>query len=120
MRHSVALSLLVVLSSASAVFGQPASVPAVEPFVRNWTRAEAWHYFEPQPTNGTTLTGDPTTAHIGNRLVGGVRLRRGSVDSTVALQYVQFGGLPSDAIGPGALGTGALYFDHSGSSASHQ
>jgi hypothetical protein len=29
-----------------------------------------------------------------------------------AVQYVQFGGLPSRASGPGALGTGALYFDH--------
>jgi hypothetical protein len=49
-----------------------------------------------------------------------VRLRRGIVDATVALQYVQFGGLPSDATGPGALGTGALYFDHSGDRSSHQ
>jgi hypothetical protein len=42
------------------------------------------------------------------------------VEATAALQYVQFGGLPTDSIGPGALGTGALYFDHSGDAASRQ
>jgi hypothetical protein len=38
----------------------------------------------------------------------------GLVDLGASLQYVQFGGLPTDAVGPGPLGTGALYFDHSG------
>jgi hypothetical protein len=94
--------------------------PAVEPFVRNWTRIEGWRYFEPAPSTPAAPTGDPTTGHIGNRLLAGIRLRRGPIDSTLALQYVQFGGLPSDAIGPGALGTGALYFDHSGDSSSRQ
>jgi hypothetical protein len=37
-----------------------------------------------------------------------------------ALQYVQFGGLPDDAFGPGALGTGGLYYDHSRDTSSEQ
>jgi hypothetical protein len=35
------------------------------------------------------------------------------------VHYVQFAGLPHDAVGPGALGTGALYFEHSGERDSH-
>jgi hypothetical protein len=94
--------------------------PAVQPFFRNTTRFELWRYFEPPPPSPTFTPGDPSTDHIGNRLLVGVRLRKGDIDATLALQYVQFGGLPDDAIGPGALGTGALYFDHSGDTASHQ
>ena len=95
-------------------------VPAVQPFFRNTTRFELWRYFEPPPPSPTSTPGDPSTDHIGNRLLVGVRLRRGDADATLALQYVQFGGLPRDAIGPGPLGTGALYFDHSTDTASHQ
>ena len=106
---------------AGPVLAQPAAPPpAVETFVRNTTRFELWRYFEPPPASATFTPGDPTTDHIGNRLLAGVRLRRRQVDATFALQYVQFGGLPSNAIGPGALGTGALYFDHSGDTASRQ
>ena len=35
-------------------------------------------------------------------------------------QYVQFGGLPTNATGPGPYGTGALYFGHSDSTSSKQ
>ena len=110
---------VLLLASAAPAGAQTAPPPpAVQPFVRNWTRAEVWRYFEPPPATATFTPGDPSTAHIGNRLQAGVRLRRGSIDATVALQYVQFGGLPGNAIGPGALGTGALYFDHGGDSSS--
>jgi len=115
-----AASTILFLHAASALAQAAAPAPAVQPFLRNTTRVEMWRYFEPPPASSTFTPGDPATAHIGNRLVAGVRFRRGHLDATAALQYVQFGGLPDDAIGPGALGTGALYYDHSGSTASHQ
>jgi hypothetical protein len=122
---ALVLALLIdgiVACSAFAQTSMQATSPpwVVEPFVRNWTRVEGWRYFAPAPSTPAAPTGDATTGHIGNRLLAGTRLRRGAIDGTVAVQYVQFGGLPSDAIGPGALGTGALYFDHSGDSSSRQ
>ncbi len=42
------------------------------------------------------------------------------VDLTLAGQYVGMAGLPTRAIGPGALGTGALYFDQGGRHESSQ
>ena len=99
---------------------QPTTPSAVQPFVRNTTRVELWRYFEPPPPTPTFTPGDPSTAHIGNRLLAGLRWRRARLDTTFALQYVQFAGLPDDASGPGALGAGALYFDHSGTRYSRQ
>ena len=118
--RAVPAAVVLVIANAAAFAQTAPPPPAVQPFVRNLTRFEAWRYFEPPPATPTFTPGDPTTAHIGNRLLAGVRLRRGVFDATAAIQYVQFGGLPSDAIGPGALGTGALYFDHSGDPSSHQ
>jgi hypothetical protein len=111
-----------VLAGAGLASGQtPApEPPTVQPFVRNWTRFELWNYFEPPAPTPTFTPGDPSTAHVGNRLQVGLRFQRGTMDATVALQYVQFGGLPAQASGPGALGTGAVYYDHSGDTASHQ
>jgi hypothetical protein len=111
-------SLTTFSSSVSAQ--TPTSADTVEPFLRNWTRLEVWRYFEPPPPSPTLTPGDPTTAHVGNRLLAGLRVRRGWGDATVAAQYVQFGGLPANAVGPGALGTGALYFDHSNDRSSGQ
>jgi hypothetical protein len=74
-----------------------------------------WRFFSPPPGGA-----DPDYAHIGNRLLFGVEGRRPRVDFTVGLQYVQFGGLPEDAIGPGPLGAGAAYFQHAGRSDSRQ
>ncbi len=77
------------------------------PVLRNVTRVESWSFFEPPPGGG-----DPRYSFIANRLLAGVRHvgARHEIDATA--QYVQFGGLPDDASGPGALGTGATYFDH--------
>jgi hypothetical protein len=108
------------LAGVGSVSAQPAPPRAVEPFVRNTTRFEVWRYFEPPPPTAVFTPGDPSTDHVGNRLLAGLRLRRGRVDGTVALQYVQFGGLPPNASGPGALGTGALYYDHSSDTSSEQ
>ncbi len=105
-------------TTALARSGQPASPaprgePVVTPFVANWTRVSLWSFFEPPPGGG-----DPTYGYVANRLRVGLRRRAAKVDFEVVLQYVQFGGLPTNATGPGSLGTGALYFDHSGRRAS--
>ena len=70
-------------------------------FARNWTRAELWGFFEPAPGGG-----DNEYAYVANRLQAGVRRRAPRYDLTAALQYVQFGGLPAAAVGPGPLGLG--------------
>ena len=58
--------------------------------------------------------------YVANRLQLGFRRTAPRIDLSAALQYVQFGGLPSDAVGPGPLGLGAVYFAHAGRSDSHQ
>ena len=80
----------------------------------NMTRVESWQFFEP-PRSG----GDPDYAFVANRLRVSLTGRWKHFDFSTAVQYVQFGGLPSDAVGPGALGTGALYYQHSGDTSSH-
>jgi hypothetical protein len=94
-----------------------AAAPAVQTTwsVRDWTRAELWGFFEPPPGGG-----DPTYAFAANRLQAGVRRRARRYDATATLQYVQFGGLPTGAVGPGPLGVGAVYFSHAGRTDSHQ
>ena len=74
-----------------------------------------WRFFEP-PSGG----GNDDYAFTANRLFGSVQRTAPAYDLTAALQYVQFGGLPGDAVGPGPLGTGAVYYAHSGRSDSHQ
>jgi hypothetical protein len=91
-----------------AAAGQAApGPPEVRWTVRNVTRAEAWRFFEPTPRGG-----DPDYAFIANRLSAGAEYRHRRFDVGGTVQYVQFAGLPTDAIGPGPLGTGALYYDH--------
>jgi hypothetical protein len=89
--------------------------PPLSFFARNTTRAEIWRFFEPRAGGA-----DPDYAHIGNRLFFGLDARHARVDFTTGLQYVQFGGLPADAIGPGPLGAGAAYFQHAGRTDSRQ
>ncbi len=76
---------------------------------------ESWHYFEPNPGGG-----DPDYTDVANRLQLGVEHHRARYDVAGVLQYVQFGGLPTGASGPGSLGTGALYFEQSGRTESRQ
>ncbi|NDP42399.1 MAG: alginate export family protein [Aromatoleum sp.] len=95
--------------------GSAAQVQETRWFLRNWTRVESWHYFDPNPGGG-----DPDYTDIANRLQLGVEHRAPRYDVSGAIQYVQFGGLPTGATGPGPLGTGALYFDQSGRTDSHQ
>ncbi|MBU23888.1 MAG: hypothetical protein CL476_12410 [Acidobacteria bacterium] len=105
-------------STSDASPAQAATAPAsstTSAYVRNWTRIEGWDYFAPKPEGG-----DPTYAHISNRLQVGVEHRSRRFDVTGTLQYVQFGGLPSDSSGPGPYGTCAAYFGHSGDTSSNQ
>ncbi|MBI4886136.1 MAG: alginate export family protein, partial [Acidobacteria bacterium] len=94
--------------------GESAS-PATTWYARNWTRVEWWRFFEP-PAGG----GDPDYAYPANRLQAGVRRTTRRYAFTAALQHVQFAGLPANAVGPGPLGLGAVYFAHAGRSDSHQ
>jgi hypothetical protein len=83
--------------------------------LRDWTRVESWRFFEP-PAGG----GNNDYAYVANRLQASVTRRSPRYAFTGALQYVQFLNLPSDAVGPGPLGLGAVYFAHAGRSDSHQ
>jgi len=82
---------------------------------RDWTRAEVWRFFQPRPGGG-----DPDYADIANRLQAGYERHAPKYDVSGLLQYVQFGNLPTNAVGPGPLGTGALYYQQSGETNSHQ
>lgn len=118
------LALLMPLPSAAqglreSTAEQPTPTAASEyrftPFVRNWTRVEAWSFFEPRPGGG-----DPDYTTFANRLFAGIRHTGPRYEAAAALQYVQFAGLPERSIGPGPLGTGATYFDHNRRSNSGQ
>ena len=119
-RLAVLTALLATVASSRAATQTPQPSSPVDPvattwYARNWTRAELWHFFEP-PAGG----GNNEYVYAANRLQLGVRRSAPRFDLTAALQYVQFGGLPSDAVGPGPLGLGAVYFAHANRSDSHQ
>ncbi|MGE0815376.1 MAG: alginate export family protein [Vicinamibacterales bacterium] len=75
----------------------------------NLTRLESWRFFAPRPGGG-----DPDYAFLADRLRVDLRGHWPRVDLTLAAQVVGMAGLPDRAVGPGALGTGALYFDQGG------
>ncbi|HEY6362647.1 MAG TPA: hypothetical protein VIX63_16160, partial [Vicinamibacterales bacterium] len=109
-----ALSTTPVVAQTSPASGE--SEPAATTWsVRNWTRLERWRFFEPPPGGG-----DNEYAYPANRLQAGIRRDAARYAVTATLQYVQFGGLPSAAVGPGPLGLGAVYFAHAGRPDSHQ
>lgn len=116
-----ALLVVAMTIPLTAFAGQTAgAAPPAEPAatvwsIRNWTRAEGWRFFEPHAGGG-----DNDYVYGANRLHAGVRRTAPRYDVTAALQYVQFGGLPRAAVGPGPLGAGAVYFAHAGRSDSHQ
>ena len=108
--HSVPAVAQIPGTPADPPAAQPAQAPTpykFTPFVRNWTRVESWSFFEPPPGGA-----DPDYTTIANRLYAGVRHSGPRHEVIGAVQYVQFGGLPDDAIGPGPLGTGATYYQH--------
>ena len=119
MTAAVAGMLTATVSTAGA---QPSPAPAATaPPTPTWRvsatnvmRLESWRYFEPRPGGG-----DPDYTFLADRLRVDVRGHWARVDFTLAAQYVGMAGLPDRAVGPGALGTGALYFDQ-GSRASNE
>lgn len=118
MTASVAAILL--LATAIPAAGQTPQTSAPQATVtiwslRNWSRVEMWRFFEP-PSGG----GDHEYAYAANRLLAAARRTGPRYELSAALQYVQFGGLPTAATGPGPLGAGAVYFSHAGRSDSRQ
>jgi hypothetical protein len=99
---------------AQAAPTAPAQPPAATDQTWRWSavnvlRVESWRFFEPRPGGG-----DPEYAFLGDRLRVDLRGRWSRGELTMAAQYVGMANLPDDATGPGALGTGALYFDQGG------
>ncbi|HKC54722.1 MAG TPA: alginate export family protein [Vicinamibacterales bacterium] len=113
----VVFASALMLLSARAAVAQTTSPPAASTTwtLRDWTRVEMWRFFEPPAGGGSN---DYTFA--ANRLFGSVQRTSPAYDLTAALQYVQFGGLPDNASGPGPLGTGAVYYAHAGRTDSRQ
>lgn len=97
--------------------------PAVTGTLSNTTRAESWSYFQPK-TDPRALTeapiGEPDYTFFGDRAELGVRVEGSRFDLSGAFNYVRLENLPTKAIGPGGLGTGAFYFAASGARYSYQ
>jgi hypothetical protein len=115
----VAAGLAAAASNASAqTSAPPAAVPSSpSPWtltVRDLTRVESWRFFEPRPGGG-----DSDYTFAGNQLFLQATVNKPRFDVTVGIQHVGFVHLPRRAVGPGALGTGALYFTQ-GSGGEHR
>jgi len=87
--------------------------------VSNVTRVESWSYFQP-PGDDPELFGNPDYTFVGDRAELGVSVKGARFDLSGAFNYVRLENLPTDAIGPGGLGTGAFYFAATGVSYSYQ
>lgn len=111
------LATLAVLSCAAPAAAGPvpdgqtpgAASPAWTFTLQDTFRVETWRFFEPRPGNG-----DPDYSFMANRLLMQGRMTTPRLELRLAAQYVGLAGLPTGATGPGALGTGALYFDQGG------
>lgn len=89
---------------------QPAPAPSPWTFtVRDTLRLENWHYFEPKPGGG-----DPDYTFVGNRLLFEGRYNTSRVEVRLSGQWVGLFNLPTNSLGPGALGTGPLYYAQGG------
>lgn len=116
-RRATLLALIAVSAIQLPVYtqtaeGAPASAHSDRPWrwtMSNITRVESWSFFAPPPSGG-----DPRYAFAGNRLRMTVTVTTARLDFSAGVQHVQLAGLPERAVGPGPLGTGALYFEHSG------
>ena len=104
---TLAVACPVTPAAAQPAPGAAQAAPAGITFtVRDWTRAEAWSYFEPNPGGG-----DPEYAYLANRLQLELKRAWRRVDVQLTAQHVGFVGLPDDATGPGPLGLGSLYYE---------
>jgi hypothetical protein len=113
------LTLFILLACAVTAGAQP----AVTGTISNVTRVEGWSYFEPR-IDPLALTefpvGDPDYVFFGDRAELGVRVDGSRFDLTGTFNYVRLENLPTDAIGPGGLGSGAFYFAATGVRYSYQ
>lgn len=112
LRLSLVLLLLAGHASAQAV---DENQIAVVPLLENITRLESWSFFTPR-ING----GDPDYTLLGNRATLAMRAEGRRFAMNGAVRYAQLVGLPREAIGPGPLGAGALYFAASRNPAAYQ
>jgi hypothetical protein len=109
------------LALSVSVAGQAAD-PKVTGTLANVTRVESWSYFQPSvpPELQAMAAGDPDYTFFGDRAELGVRVEGSRFDLSGGFNYVRIENLPTDAIGPGGLGTGAFYFAATGLSYSYQ
>lgn len=116
----VAFVLFVVAFGATASAQEP---PRVTATAANITRVESWSFFQPK-VDPRALTaepvGDPTYTFLGDRVDLGVRVEGARFDIGAAFNYVRLENLPTHAIGPGGLGSGAFYFAATGVRYSYQ
>jgi hypothetical protein len=96
------------------------SPPKTTATLSNVTRVETWGFFQPYPTPEAETAVDPDYTYVGDRARLGVRVEGRRFDVAGAFNYVRLENLPGDAIGPGALGSGAFYFAASGVPYSYQ
>ncbi len=95
--------------------------PHVTATLSNITRVESWSFFDPYPaTAPEQLVGNPDYTFVGDRAEAGVRVDGARFDLSGAFNYVRLENLPTHAIGPGGLGSGAFYFAATGLSYSYQ
>jgi len=97
--------------------------PKVTGTVSNVTRVESWSYFRPliDPLASTNAPiGNPNYTFIGDRAELGVGVENARFDLSGAFNYVRLENLPTNAIGPGGLGSGAFYFAATGVRYSYQ
>jgi len=97
--------------------------PRVTATASNVTRVESWSFFQPK-VDPLALTvepvGDPTYTFLADRVELGARVEGTRFDLSGAFNYVRLENLPTNAIGPGGLGSGAFYFAATGVRYSYQ
>lgn len=111
----VAPAIAAAQSSGGAAREAEAALPDVEGWFSNLTRVETWRFFEPRAQDV-----DPDYTFVGNRSDLGVRARGVRFDVIGAFRYVRLQRLPTNAIGPGGLGTGPFYYAATGLPYSYQ
>lgn len=98
--------LLSAIGPAAAQDQPPVDAPPqIAAEVRNLTRIETWRFFDP-PDPAI----DPDYTFWGNRSDIDIGVRGRRLDLSGGFAYVRAENLPTDAIGPGGLGTGAFYY----------
>jgi hypothetical protein len=119
----LAVALLLVVATASGVGAQTPSARTSAPAatqpsapapewtfaIRDTFRLETWRFFDPNPGGG-----DPDYGFAFNRLLLQAQMTSPRFDLTFAAQHVGLINLPDDAVGPGALGTGPIYYGQGG------